>query len=884
MKKPITVPSLLFNILFWIFHATLLLIVYLGYLPFLAPAIVADALAGEVPFNLLVPFIGLVILPTFCAVVAAVPKWRRIIPPFQLFYGVEAPLLTLCLMRFFWLRDLTAGVTLLLVVAAVGTIALGLWLHKQMHETESAAWWHVAGLTIMATIAFYFLLINSFYFPPMLVVLLLALPGTIYAIALFPFTVLLIGLGSMPIGIAIVYGRAWWNSTVQFAADQGKVRTGGLIATVLALWLGVFIAFQQQPQNQAFALLSEPPKTEQARRELVQKSGVIREGLLNAYLAPYRYPWFNDRHIYDIYRTALSFPDAAAQTVQDWHRFLTTPFRYQGAVDDPEKAAALYAQFFDTPIIRGELPVVQTALQSTFMRWEAKAGLLDINERRVWLAEQEVQVNSQGDWADIELHEVYRNQTSDQQEILYYFSLPESAVVTGVWLGETGDRSKSFPYTVSPRGAAQQVYNQEVNRRVDPALLEQVGPRNYRLRAFPIPPSDVGEMHLWLTYKVLQQDSGWPLPHLNERRNLYWTKQTKRLVNGQAMTHQDQWLPDTLPAQKQAPRTHQAVLTSGTQIAAVPFTAAYQLPKNQRFAIVLDSSYSMNAHRAELVKAIRFLQESILKDNTADLYLTASDANQAQRLDTLQSFDPNNRVFYGSLQPRQMLQQFLALRNDASYDAILLLTDAGSYELSEDSKTILKMPAPLWMVHLGGLQPAYDDATLQAMQDSGGSASTDLQAVMERLGTQSTLGSTTMSLVDGYAWMLKPSTSAPSAQNGFDAFLARQWVTHLSRQMQSNQAKDLDQIHTIAKQQSIVTPYSSMIVLVNQRQREALKQAEADANRFNRTIEDQQLPQPSPLNQVSGVPEPAEWLLLLVGAIALGLAYWQKTAHQQAGS
>ncbi|MFB2894353.1 PEP-CTERM sorting domain-containing protein [Aerosakkonemataceae cyanobacterium BLCC-F50] len=56
-----------------------------------------------------------------------------------------------------------------------------------------------------------------------------------------------------------------------------------------------------------------------------------------------------------------------------------------------------------------------------------------------------------------------------------------------------------------------------------------------------------------------------------------------------------------------------------------------------------------------------------------------------------------------------------------------------------------------------------------------------------------------------------------------------------------------------------------------------MQRAEQQSDRFNREIEDQQLPQPSPLGvpgaPVSAVPEPAEWLLILVGAIALALVY-----------
>jgi hypothetical protein len=65
---------------------------------------------------------------------------------------------------------------------------------------------------------------------------------------------------------------------------------------------------------------------------------------------------------------------------------------------------------------------------------------------------------------------------------VYYFSLPESAVITGVWLGDSPDRNQRYEYTVAPRGAAQAVYRNEVRRNMDPALVEQIGPRQYRLR------------------------------------------------------------------------------------------------------------------------------------------------------------------------------------------------------------------------------------------------------------------------------------------------------------------------------------------------------------------------------------------------------------------
>ncbi|MBE9045974.1 hypothetical protein IQ255_16445 [Pleurocapsales cyanobacterium LEGE 10410] len=102
------------------------------------------------------------------------------------------------------------------------------------------------------------------------------------------------------------------------------------------------------------------------------------------------------------------------------------------------------------------------------------------------------------------------------------------------------------------------------------------------------------------------------------------------------------------------------------------------------------------------------------------------------------------------------------------------------------------------------------------------------------------------------------------------------------KRLNANQA-ELDAIHQVAKTHDIVTPYSSMIVLVNDRQREQLKAAEAANDRFEREVEDgvEQLEQPfNPFEsaQVSGVPEPDVWILL--GIVTLGL--WVVFQRQQA--
>ncbi|MBW4471877.1 MAG: TIGR02921 family PEP-CTERM protein [Stenomitos rutilans HA7619-LM2] len=888
----------LFTVFFWIFNLTLLAIVYLGVLPFWGLALLSDAATGQVPLNFLVTFVGLVSVPTVGAIAGFRTKIRQPVTLFELFYGIEAPLLIVCMARFFWLRDLTPLTTFLLLTLLLGTIVTGHWLLSRHENVMRVSLWHLAGQVMVLAIALYLTAILSFYIPPTLAIMLAALPSVLaYAFVLLPVALLMLGLCTLPLGVSIMYGRSLHNTLKQLGTRYGTWQVGTFTGTVLAVGLGAFLLLQQQPQVKAFRLLNPAPQTDQQRQVVLQQSNTIRNGLLNAYLSSYRYPRSNNTGMQDFYQSTLSVPNTIAQAVQRSFDALTAPFTYQGTEADVDKAAQLYTQFFDAPLLRGEHAIVQKALQSTFNRGEAKAGLDDINQKRVWLESQSITVTPQGDWADVEIHEIYQNKTTLPEEVLYYFSLPESAAITGLWLSDEIKVPKKYPFAIAPRGAAQQVYTNQVQRSVDPALLEQVGPQQYRLRAFPVPvmtrlsssQTEPPKLSLWLQYKVLKQPSGWQLPTLQEQRNVFWTGATKRLVNGNAIAASDQWLPATLPAENIPYTLHEMTLPWGAHVLATPVTQTdYQLPQGKRFAVILDRSRSMEAHRQKVTESFRWLQETILRQNSADLYLTAIAPAQPERLENLQEhpFDSAKTVFYGMMQPKEMLTQFQQLRGDRSYDAILVITDAGSYELNDDTKLTAAMPAPLWFVHLGGLAFAYDDATLKAIQDSDGGVATQVQTVMQRLANQPSRGAGTsfLNLVDGYAWFLTKNGAASPAKSTNDAFgalAARQWTTHLSHYLQPNKLTELDAIHAAAQRYGIVTPYSSMLVLVNDQQREELKQAEQQSDRFNRKVEDSQLPQPKA--NISAVPEPAEWLLLLVGVgLFWGYRRWNLSESRKA--
>ncbi|MGL5083399.1 MAG: TIGR02921 family PEP-CTERM protein, partial [Microcoleaceae cyanobacterium] len=476
--------TLLFKILFWIFNCTLLLIVYLGFMPFLGIGFLADLITGNVPLNFLLPFVGLVGVPTACSVVGVMKKQRQSVRTssfslVHLFFGVEMPLLLFSLIRFFMLRDLTPASGLLLLIGVFGTITYVHWFISGSDSDVSSALnnslnnslnsnnpladgLHLTGLTLALGLAIYGLTISAFFFPAFITVMVV-LPYLI--VIVLPVGVVVLGFLIAPIGITAAYYSAWGQVMQHLGQRYGKTKVRGFAAGILAVGLAAVLLLQQQPQVKAFELLQTPPKTPQAQQALVKQSGVIRQGLLNAYLSQYRYPHDqNNQVVQYLYPGSFYSSSNVGIKLQALYNVVTTPFIYQGsALDDQQKASELYAQFFDQPIQRAELPAIEKALNSTFDRTAAKAGLNDINAQRVWLEEQRVTVTPQGDWADVEVYEVYDNRTNLDEEVLYYFSLPESAAITGLWLGESPDLASRYRFVVSPRGAAQKVYTDQVH-------------------------------------------------------------------------------------------------------------------------------------------------------------------------------------------------------------------------------------------------------------------------------------------------------------------------------------------------------------------------------------------------------------------------------------
>jgi putative PEP-CTERM system integral membrane protein len=950
LKSLSNLRNAFFQLIFWGWNLIFLSVVYCGILPLVGIWLLIATFEGDIPLDFSLTLLALIAIPTASTIYGAKYLSQQPEKLMQWFYGVEAPLVTWCLVRLFLIRELTFANTLILGTMLVCITAFAIEVLRGYRANQKVfSWVQAIAHTLMLFTGVYLGTVLLFYALPVagyiiegtvlwfmgLVMQLVSfnwetIPQEAYYLTRDFFTlnwfegllkalasvatwgwflifgiclILLFGFSAalfvgMPFAITNLYINSGGKVLKAFAQKHGKIRAIQVGIVVVATWLLVFNIFNQQPQVKAFSLLASTSD----RQELLANSDTIRRGLINANLYPYRYlstKEGND-HIYNMY-DRLHLPQSVSRFFQNRYNQLLSPFLYQGSQGDVEKAAQLYAEFFDAPIQQGERQAVRHAIQSTAIVDEAKAGLLNIDQKKVWLAKQEVNITPQGDWADVEIHEVYENQTNDVEEILYYFSLPESAAITGLWLGDSENLEQRFAYQVAPRGAAQEVYNSQVERTrpIDPALLEQVGPGQYRLRAFPVPPkrtvseiergADQAKMHLWLTYKVMQQEQGWALPKLAEKRNIYWTWQTKRIRDDKVeRIFADTWLEDfAVKSNNSARQTHQLNLPGGYSVNLKPLSQQdYVLPQNQKYAIILDTSYSMGDRQIEINQSIDWWQKNLTNqtNNQVDLYLTDVDSTKAKRLSNFNSLESGNLIFYGSLQTSDLLQQFAALRDNQDYDAILLLTDKGSYELATDQPALPAINAPLWMVHLGGELPkAYEDNILQAIQNSNGGVATDIPTVIKRLGTEAAKATL---VVDDYSWTVNKSDANTGSTPELAALAARQVVSSLTSQANHQLSiKQLDAVHQLAKEQSIVTPYSSMIVLVNDQQREQLKAAEARTDRFEREVESGTEQLETPFNpfetaEVSGVPEPDLWLLLGIVILALYLVMQRQKIQQ----
>ncbi|MCB9765382.1 MAG: TIGR02921 family PEP-CTERM protein [Alphaproteobacteria bacterium] len=935
-------PMLYAHGIFWPWHVIYVVFLAFGLGPYVAWPLLESTLSGVTPLGITATAMTLMALPLVSIGVGFRFLRGEPLKLLGLFYGISAPALTLLMVRLFAMQELTSAVGWLCALIAAGMVAFTVELFAGLPRlSKAASALRLAGHSAALFTGLYVAVLLGAFIPPLgwmfvkdvVVELIVHIPdivedivGELVNFSLsdlldvttkglwfawlawlgFAFFVMSASLWlAMPVAVVTLYVRSFRRAFQASAATLGKPLSVAVTAASLGVALGGFVWTSQQPQAAAFESLQQTPESDGERQALLDRSEAIREGLLNAYLADFRYmeTELSVRLVSSFYDEAFDLEDTTAQALQDVWNVAAAPFLYQNVkqqehrkgidfwrgvryaslyvADDRREADQLYERFFDAPIQRAEQAAVLHAMTSTYDTDAAEAGLLNIGEQRVHVVEQRVTVTEHPGVAELELFEVYENRTFDQQELYYSFSLPQGAALTGLWLGMSPDKSEADVYTVAPRGAAQQVYRNEVRRRVDPALLEQVGPRQYRLRAFPVPrkprpesSDEIEHLYLWMSWTTAGAPEGWPMPRLAEQRNVFLDRDTDRDVPGRVGA--SAWLPAFAEASDPsllAPRALAATLADGSVVRATPLdgTLAGAQPHGLRLAVVLDTSRSMEAHADEVMDNLARARDGFARDNTVDLYLSRSfygggDPVRAS-LDAVE--EP---LWFGGHTLYDVIRQYETLAEGDRYDAVLVVTDAGSEALLADVRNPLTVRDPLWIVHVGGtLAPWYEDAVLDAVQSTGGDVALSLDEAVTRVARLRAAGVDTIDVADGYRWSLAPEGTVVSDSPGFAPLAARQLAVARSRQVDLGQVEALDSLHHIAVAHHVVTPYSSMIVLVNDRQREALKQATEGEDRFQREAENgkEAISGGMGFADMTGTPEPEEWALIGVAVILL---------------
>lgn len=854
---------------FWWFNAAYVLGFSLIGGPLLLQELFNAVSTGTAPSHHLMVVVMAMLLPIVCLLVVNATDLKA--DPYRLgefLVGVELPLAALLLGRSIWAHELTATSVALYCGLAIVAMCQGYLLVRRhidgmpVYQPTSIA---TACISALTAVGGTYISVTALVVVAPVVFALLYWGGAVIlfsVMALFtmPPAVLALPVGALMIGFGLWGGWLAVYAPYSFVAQWvWRMRLAGSAAPlavsliIFGTFIAVFAALHQRAQPAALALLNTGTSSASEQREQLQLQETFRTDLLNSYLSPIRYL---PDHL------GMRSHSQAMRWRADIIRFLLPTLVYQGNSHVHHRQAQMhYEAFFDAPIQRAERASILNAIKQ---RWspgrDSFASLLEIGQQTVHADRQDISITAVNGVATVTVQETLFNQTNRSLETLMYFSLPDEAVITGLWLSDTATQPLKFPFAVAPRGAAQQVYREQVRRSVDPALLERIAPGRYRLRVFPLLPKE--PMYVRMTYRTIADDDGhWFLPQSLEQRNIYYSDKTIRTVNGQSVSVNDAsvWMPQQAAATEifdATPATHLAFNFNGEHYRAVDVAATTLPAPLPRMALLIDGSYSMGAHQFALNNTIAALP-------AADMFFCQSACSTVP----VGSGAPlDGQVFFGNSQPLEQLEAFSALSQTNAYDMILMLSDGGSYELATD-QTALHPEVPVWLIETGHQSHALPDALIDTLKNSGGGIAVSITQAMAAQGLansteRATDNSQIAFVTTRHAWLKRPAKPDDPHNEQLAPIATALAIQAATRQPQTTDS--LDHWHALAIKHGIVTDYSSMIVLVNNQQRERLKELGDGEYRFEREVESG-----NGLVPVQAVPEPHEWALLLIGLLLL---------------
>lgn len=477
--------------------------------------------------------------------------------------------------------------------------------------------------------------------------------------------------------------------------------------------------------------------------------------------------------------------------------------------------------------------------------------------------------------ARVTIEEEYVNTTNWEQEIVYVFTLPESAAISDLKLGP----NLEFQGQIAPRGAAEQVFNEQVRLLRDPALIEQVGPGQYRLRVFPIPPrNQEGEnLRVSFSYLTLLEPDGFALPQYSLEENITTQFADKpqpmlddlpvlRAMSETYLKNSD--TTDYCQSILQPIRINAGELTpsdAGKNICQSRVSGQGMPIVNQRIALLVDVSARPEEKviRAEL-QSFFSEQQQLLAQNQVDVVEINTAGQQVEQL-SVQNWQSwlDELVFFGE---REYNQLFSAV--PADYNLVILIGNNHQGSLIAQADQVLApINAPFHWVFLDGAPQALPQDVLYHLYRHRVQVHTQLDEVLAQHNTAALSDPSQISFGTYWDYTVTGQQHRPASTQFtrlsnmnklITAALIKEWVAYaelhqpladakertplaenmidqqdgLAQSGFENQLSLLDYLHEHAKTMGIVTPYSSYIALVNAEQQERLDELSLRDDRF----------------------------------------------------
>ena len=875
------------HILFWSWNIIFIVFVNLGLMPIIGSDIMYGLRMGSINKDFVAFFAVVLIVPAISALLGFIYLRKDSKKLFELMYCIELPLLALTLFRIFFLRDLTGGVGFFLALFGLSSFyfAYRLFFMKRVNSFQN-----LSGATMFLWCGAWIFLMLSFLIPPMAngtfegsKALLIGLSKLTFAelfSTMFGFFFVLIGAvffiytSTLFVLFPIIYIYSSfknWQTTASHLFAVHKQKAVTVIAGTTIAITTIFIASTQQNHESVLNKLKSLSGTDAEKIEIGTNEKHYRKALTDIYLAPYRYmgDYSKSNFIQDIYKRNFNADYESTRWVQVLFNNIARPFIYRGSsngmAEDQILAERFYGDLFDASIQEDERESIRYAVQSTYSREQIDAGLININEKRVHLDRQELSIKENGEWADVELHEVYYNSSFRPEEIFLHLKLPPGAVINGVWLSD--DETKKFAATVAPRGAAQKVYKEIVKRGADPALVEQVGPQLYRLRVFPIPPNDTRYrekqfMHMWLSLRLLKQkDMSWELPVLTEKRNLYWDGNTKFVLNGFEVEKGKDWLPSEVPAKQSSTPLHLSFTMNNQTIEMRPYDKN-SIATRCSLAVIVDASLSMRTRIPEILKAKESIDKSCGGQGVE--YFTWKNGPQKIEGDFKKAIE--EQVFWGVFDSGDLTKNSLSSENNKK--AAVVITDRTFFRENEKVSDYTALDKPTWFLLLDRQYArSVNDSLLKRLYEVGGGIEMDWENILTAY-TRHEYKISQKDVVDidaRYVWKISKARKLNKVPEIVEPLPAHKLILHAVERGATKDEQELDQLQKIAVRSNIISPYSSMIVLVDDAQRKMLEDAAKEKDRFNRQVETgkELLTSPKAPFETTAVPEPEEWALII---------------------